>query len=421
MHAGARPRHQLGNHQWFRSDQVPDLPRQEGGELGARTPHSLVVRGLPLRLARIWHALPAGCQPSARALVHHMRHTAFAEWSWTGLRRLITRRILDPSVLSELASVGGTMATRVGTVAFFEIVRAKDALNARMEHSNWQTFLESLENTPAAERICTHRGDSFIGQAVRTDGLLHLLVGRIGASELQTVDLDHGHIEDIRLEGNKGTIDTTTVSFLDFGNVIGILQGRPGSPRASAIQRWLNSCQIAEHEIALWPVIANNVWEKLEKATAVHSFEFSYRPSPAIATPEGEGLSSFVRLGDSRYPDHKITLKIEIPRKDGPGPVARLRGQRRLRGDIQSLMTELGYLEGTTGVERARALVTLPDGEGEENDEPLDFMKHHITAKCRVEVNSVSGGPRYVANVAAIMQVARDRQRDIRAAVSADQ
>lgn len=315
--------------------------------------------------------------------------------------------------------MGGTMATRLGTVAFFEIVRAKDAVNARMEHSDWQIFLENLERTPVAERICTHRSDSFIGQAVRSDGHLHLLVGRIGTSELQTVDLDHGHIEDIRLEGNKGTIDTTTVSFLSYGNIIGVLQGKPGSPRASAIQRWLNSCQIADHEIALWPVIANNVWEKLEKASAVHSFEFSYRPSPAIAPPEGEGLSSFVRLGDSRYPDHRITLKIEIPRRDGPGPVARLRGQRRLQGDIQSLMTELGYLDGPTGVDRARALVTLPDGDGEENDEPLDFIKHHITAKCRVEVNSASVRPRYEANIAAITQVARDKQADLQAAVSA--
>ncbi|MEW5542114.1 hypothetical protein AB1339_31250 [Streptomyces cyaneofuscatus] len=312
------------------------------------------------------------------------------------------------------------MATRVGTVAFFEIVRAKDAVNARMDTSNWQVFLENLERTPAPERICSHRSDSFIGQAVRSGGLLHLLVGRIGTSELQTVDLDHGHIEDIRLEGNKGTIDTTTVSFLEYGNIIGILQGKPGSPRAAAIQRWLNSCQIADHEIALWPVIANNVWDKLEKSTAVHSFEFSYRPSPAIAPPDGGGLSTFVRLGDDRYPDHRITLKIEVPRKDGPGPVARLRGQRRLQGDIQSLMSELGYLDGPTGVDRARALVTLPDADGGDSDEALDFIKHHITAKCRVEVNSGSARPRYEANVSAIMQVARERQLDLRAAVSAD-
>jgi hypothetical protein len=313
------------------------------------------------------------------------------------------------------------MATRLGTVAFFEIVRAKDSLNARMQETDWQVFLGNLERTPAADRISTHRSDSFIGQAVRAEGRLHLLVGRIGASELQTVDLDHGHIEDIRLEGNKGTIDTTTVSFLEYGNIIGILQGKPGSPRAAAVQRWLNSCQIANDEIALWPVIGNNVWEKLEKAEAVHSFEFSYRPSPAIAPPDGEGLASFVRLGDSRYPDHRITLKLEVPKRGGPGPVARLRGQRRLQSDIQSLMSELGYLEGPTGVDRAQALVTLPGEEGEAGDEPLDFIKHHITAKCRVEISHADGRPRYEASVAAIMQVAQEKRRDLKAAVGAGQ
>jgi hypothetical protein len=84
-------------------------------------------------------------------------------------------------------------------------------------------------------------------------------------------------------------------------------------------------------------------------------------------------------------------------------------------------MTELGYLEGPTGVERARALVTLSDGEGHTNDEPLDFIKHHITAKCRVEVNSADSRPRYEANVDAITQVAREKQRDLRAAVGAAQ
>ncbi|KOG52487.1 hypothetical protein ADK76_31740 [Streptomyces griseoflavus] len=126
-------------------------------------------------------------------------------------------------------------------------------------------------------------------------------------------------------------------------------------------------------------------------------------------------------MGDSRYPDHKITLKIEIPRRGGLGPVARLRGQRRLQGDIQSLMTELGYLEGPTGVERASALVTLPGEDGHTSDEPLDFIKHHITAKCRVEVNSADSRPRYQANVEAIMQVAQEKRCDLKAAVGAAQ
>ncbi|PWI11443.1 hypothetical protein DIZ27_05200 [Streptomyces sp. NWU339] len=84
-------------------------------------------------------------------------------------------------------------------------------------------------------------------------------------------------------------------------------------------------------------------------------------------------------------------------------------------------MSELGYLEGPTGVDRAQAQVTLPSEEGETSDEPLDFIKHHITAKCRVEVNAADGRPRYEASVAAIMQVAEDKRRDLKTAVGVGQ
>lgn len=311
------------------------------------------------------------------------------------------------------------MAARTGTVAFFEIVRAKDGVNPRMEHANWQTPLMEIESRSVSDRILTHAQHSYIGQSVRASNRFNLLIGRVGASELQTVDLDLGRIEEMRLEGNKGTIDTTTVCFLDYGNVIGVLQGKPGSPRASSIQRWLNGCNVTGEEIALWPVIGHNVWEKLEKAEAVHSFEFSYRPSPAIPPPDGDGLASFVRFSSDRYPDHRVTLKLEVPKKNGPGPVARFRAQRRLQGDIHSLMSELGYLEEPSGIDRAQANVTLLDEDGEVKDEPLDFIKHHITVKCRIEVGSNYPRPRYESAVEAILQVAHDRERDLRAAVSA--
>ncbi|MFF5443469.1 hypothetical protein [Streptomyces sp. NPDC012888] len=287
-----------------------------------------------------------------------------------------------------------------------------------MLHAEWQNALATLQQKPVEERIFTHTQNSYIGQTVSAGGRLNLLVGRVGTKDLQTVDLDLGHIEEIRLEGNKGTIDTTTVCFLDYGNIIGVLQGKPGSPRASSIQRWLNACGVAVEEIALWPVIGHNVWEKLEKASAVHSFEFSYRPSPAIPPPDGIGLASFVRLSNERYPDHRITLKVEVPKRNGPGVVGRLRGQRQLQGDIHSLMTELGYLEGPTGIVRAQANVTLQEEDGEVKDEPLDFIKHHITAKCRIEVRADDRRPRYESAVDAILEAALDRETDLRAAVS---
>jgi hypothetical protein len=74
---------------------------------------------------------------------------------------------------------------------------------------------------------------------------------------------------------------------------------------------------------------------------------------------------------------------------------------------------------GPSGIERARAQVTLPTGDGFTKEEALDFLKHHVTAKKRVEVRSTEDSrPRYTAAVDAILEAAREHANDLRAAVS---
>ncbi|MCT2590234.1 hypothetical protein LHJ74_09960 [Streptomyces sp. N2-109] len=306
------------------------------------------------------------------------------------------------------------------TVAFFEIVRGKDADNARMERVPWQQSLSALAHREPRSRIYSSDSGNYLGQTVELSNRQHLLVGRITTGPLQTVDLDRLLIEEMRLEGNKGTIDTTAVCFLDFGNIIGIMQSKQGSPRASAIQNWMNACGLADEEIALWPVISDHTWEKLENASAVHSFEFTYRPNPLAPPPEEVGLSTYNKISNERYPDHKITVKLEVPKRGGLSPMAKLRGHRRMQEDIHSFMAELGYLEGPTGVERARAIVTVENSDGEYVEEPLDFIKHHVTVKTRVEVHSGDSRPSPHASIDGIMEAARLHKDSLKAAVSAD-
>ncbi|RKE19986.1 hypothetical protein BX266_3320 [Streptomyces sp. TLI_171] len=308
--------------------------------------------------------------------------------------------------------------SRVRTVAFYEVVRAKDAQNARMEQVEWPLALERLRPRPAGRRTFATDEDHFIGEVVSGGGRDHLLIGRLGGGDHQTVDLDHGHIEDLRLEGNRGFIDTTTVCFLEFGNVVGMMQGGQASPRASAIQRWMNACGMVNGDIELWPVISKSAWDKLQNAAAVHKVEFTFKPVPGILPPEGSGLAGFARHGRERYPDHRISMAIEMPRR-GVGPVARARGERRLREDVQALMSDFGWLAEPNGVSRARALVTLDTPSGDLKDEPLDFLKHHITAKRRVLVRPEDSRPRHEAAIDAILDTAREHADDLRAAVSA--
>ncbi|WP_344624986.1 hypothetical protein [Kitasatospora arboriphila] len=287
-----------------------------------------------------------------------------------------------------------------------------------MDQVDWPLALERLRPKPAARRTFTTDEDRFIGEVVTGEGREHLLIGRIGSGDHQTVDLDHGHIEDLRLEGNRGFIDTTTVCFLDYGNVVGIMQGGLASPRATSIQRWINACGMVSEDIELWPVISKSAWDKLKDASAVHKVEISFKPTPGQLPPETSGLAGFARYGRERYPDHKISMTIEIPRRAGLGPVARARGESRLRTDTQALMSELGWLT-EPGVSRARALVTLPTPSGDLKDETLDFLKHHITAKRRVQVRAEDARPRHEAAVEAILATAREHATDLRAAVGA--
>ncbi|MGW3557788.1 hypothetical protein ACWDNT_10535 [Streptomyces sp. NPDC000963] len=305
----------------------------------------------------------------------------------------------------------------VKTVSFYEVVRGKDDYSPRMDEVPWQQALEVVSFKPGNERtFTTPEGERFIGEAVFAADSLHLIVGRIGAGYHQTVDLDQGHIEDLRLDGNKGFIDTTTVCFLEFGNIIGVLHGSQSSPRASSIQRWMNACGFTTDDIALWPVISQDVWLKLKNASAVHNFEFSFRPNPAFMPPIDTSIFGFTRDAGERYQDHRLTFKIEVPKRGPGGVTSRARGQRRLQEDAMHFVAELGQLGG---LERARALVTTSTEEGYLKDEPLDFLKHHVTAKKRVEVRSEDSRPRYAASVEAILEAAREHTSDLKAAVSA--
>ncbi|WP_436979989.1 hypothetical protein [Streptomyces sp. enrichment culture] len=308
----------------------------------------------------------------------------------------------------------------IKTVSFFEIVRAKDEQSRRMEEVDWQRALSGIEQRPPLSRIFSSDSGSYIGIVVTAFEKKHLLIGKIGPKNLETVDLDLGALQEMHLEGNRGTIETTAVSFLPYGNIIGVMQGSMASPRISAIQNWINSCGMTTEEVATWPVISNAAWKTLKNAEAVHSFEFSYRPNPANSSPEGEGMMSYIKLGNERYEDHRITVKIEVPKTKDVSPLRRLRGQRRLRQDVEQLLSSLGHLRDSTGITRARANVTVAHDDGHTTETPLDFILHRVTAKQRISFQAATGRPRYEVSVGAILDAYQDCKAELEAAVSTD-
>lgn len=314
-------------------------------------------------------------------------------------------------------------AGRKKTVAFYEVVRPKEAGDPRMRHLEWPTVLRNLAHLGMRQRRYTDGEDVYVGEPIEMHGTHHLVLARLRDGDVQQVDWDHGRIDDLQLEGNRHIVDTTIVCFLPFGNVIGAIQSSASAPRPTALQRWLNSMDsgIAE-DLAIRPLVGKNAWEKINNAEAVHLFEMRLMPGPTMFPADSGGLGQFSRDAHRCNPDALITLTIKVPKQRRFGrDTSRARGERRLREDVQRFMSEFGSLIGPDGsVDRAIAHVSLESSDGSLAEDRINFVSDHITSRKTVTLRRSEGhAPWYEAAVHAVLDVASQHERELREAVSA--
>lgn len=313
---------------------------------------------------------------------------------------------------------------RKKTVAFYEVVRAKEANSLRFDHIDWGMVLENLGALTVHERQLIHDDDVYVGEPIESANGKHLVLARLRDGDLQQLDYESQKIDALRLDGNRSVVDTTIICFLPYGNVIGVLQGSASAPRPTALQRWLNAMRSrVEEELAIIPLIGKNAWDKLKSAESVNLFEMRLRPTPSSMFPTAvEGLGDFARHAHKQNPDALITLTIKIPKGRGLSRSAsRARGERRLHASVQEFLSDFGSLVGPHGViDRAIADVMLSASDGSIVEDKINFVNDHITASRQVTLPRGSGaGPWFEAAVAAVMQVAAEHDRDLRSAVSA--
>ncbi|MFE3835468.1 hypothetical protein ACFXOW_23795 [Bacillus subtilis] len=313
--------------------------------------------------------------------------------------------------------------SRKKTVAFYEIVRSKEAGDIRIPYQiDWPAVLKNLEDIDPTERRYRNGDDVFYAEPIMAEEGHHLALARLRDGELHEIDWAKG-IGRLNLANNKSVADTSIFCFLPFGNIIGVLQGSVSAPRPTAFQRWLNGNNqtgISE-ELAVMPLIGKNAWEKLKKAEAVNLFEMRLRPGPLILPGETEGLASFSREAHKANPDALVTLTIKIPRGRGYRDSLRSRAERRLRNDVEGFLSQHGGLIGPDGsVDRAIAHVILSSSDGELEEDKINFVSNHITAKKNVTLRRSRGNaPWYEAAVRAVLQASADREQALRDAVSA--
>ncbi|MFI2264458.1 hypothetical protein [Streptomyces tubercidicus] len=285
---------------------------------------------------------------------------------------------------------------RKRTVLFFEVVEAKRG-QPRMEHQDWRSFLNRVATSESYECVVRSADDQLVGVIDSAVPVYHLQLAKITGEVPHQLDRSNGTIEALQVAAGKDVVHVTTICFLPYANIIGVLPGGFSAPRVSAITKWLNGVGLPWGEVALKPVIHARAREKLNRIEAVTEFTVQLEGAPAdtvSALSAHGGLADSLRSFGQRHPDTSITLSLKVPQRGSRlSAMRRNRAATELRTDVLQFMPDLDEWVDESGVIRSvtgRVAVRDPHRQSLEY-EPLDFLAHRITAQCDVPLAFTDG------------------------------
>ncbi|MFI7346409.1 hypothetical protein ACIBSR_09075 [Streptomyces sp. NPDC049936] len=107
----------------------------------------------------------------------------------------------------------GLSGQRKKTVAFYEVVRAKDAGNIRFDRIDWGFVLDNLRALSVHERHMMHDVDVYVGEPIDSSNGEHLVLARLRDGDLQQMDYEAQRIDALRLDGKRSVVATTIICF----------------------------------------------------------------------------------------------------------------------------------------------------------------------------------------------------------------
>jgi hypothetical protein len=199
------------------------------------------------------------------------------------------------------------------------------------------------------------------------------------------------------------------MSFLPFGNIVGIMQGSTAAPTHRSLESWINGLHLfPETDIVVRPLVSRAEVDRLRTAQGASKIEIRIGSSKIAALRERRGrLASFLRVASQQYGDINVTLIISVP----PGH-ARAEDRRALLDDLRDIEEVV-----PGAAERARATLVYAEAAGPEYRRLVELVEHHITAKRRVAAVDKEGRSiRILSAVTAIMGVAAEHEEELRLA-----
>jgi hypothetical protein len=308
-------------------------------------------------------------------------------------------------------------ATKERTISFYEIVKVVGrSENKRMPHSDWDAILETIEGEPLGDRVYSSGKRTLIGEVLRVDGRRHmkLLLVRDQDGWLSVYDPTANSVDDLNLGEQGQLVETSIVAFMQYGNVIGLIQGSPSAPGVGALEEWLTGIGAlgAGVELDSQPLVSHEAQQKLTQSSEASSIEVKVHTNRADALEKrGSGLSRVLRAVNSEYGPMTVTVILQASRKRDQAE-----GRRAVREEAQKILDASDAQE----VAKASAKLIFIDADDRTRTEGINFVKQRITAKRNIPTTGDDGSPvRNEAAVRAILEVADQHDAELRAIVEA--
>jgi hypothetical protein len=305
------------------------------------------------------------------------------------------------------------MAEAEKTIAFYRLVKYDPTGNQPMEQANWYEVLTQLDTLPLAGRTTQVGNRILIGEVYYTAERAHLKLAKVRdiAAWLGVLKTGAQQLEDFETEEGNKLYEISVISFLGFGNVIGLVQGSTASPTPSAVAEWLEELKVfGDVHIVTEAVLSDAAREHLQRSPEVSRIETKVSTTKAQALEaRGSRLSRVLTRINEEFGPVTVTLILQTSR-------ARENHEGR-----QILRDEAGHLAAAAGdneVSKATARLIHFEADETSRTESVDFLKQRITAKRKIAATDDEGKPiRILSAVNAIMAVATEHDRELRQAV----
>lgn len=301
------------------------------------------------------------------------------------------------------------------TISFFELVKYKSAsANEQMQQVDWTRILTFLDGQTLGDRTREIGGRLYIGEVIFAEEHAHLKLLKVRDREawMGIYDAKAKRLEDIVQGDTSQLYETSIVSFLDFGNIIGIIQGSTSAPTATAVCEWIEELGVLGkgNQLATQAVLSKQAREDLTRSSEATRIETTVSTTKAQALEaRGSKLSGILRSVTEQFGPMKVTVILQTSTaKDNT------EGRQLLRAEAEHLAEAA---EGND-VMRAKAKLRYIDADEKSKSKAVDFVKQRITAKKSIgSVDADGNRIRNLSAVTAIMQAATEHEKELRDAV----